>query len=182
MQVLTMDANGFPQGWLLVEDAAVAHTRGVLSFFGEDLVTLHGGICAKTGERTELTLKSMGVFHTHGNKMSYHHPVLTPKALFARDRHHCAYCGNRFLASQLEMEHIRPESRGGEWSWMNLVSACRRCNQRKGAKTPEEANMPLLFAPYVPNVYEHLILTGRNILYDQMEFLTSKVSRNFRGV
>ena len=36
--------------------------------------------------------------------------------------------------------------------------------------------MELLYAPYVPNKAEYLILTNRRILADQMEFLKSQFS------
>jgi len=52
-----------------------------------------------------------------------------------------------------------------------VVTACKRCNARKGSHTPEEARMPLLAIPYVPNLAEYLVLRNRRILGDQMEFL-----------
>jgi len=55
-----------------------------------------------------------------------------------------------------------------------VVTACKRCNTRKGDKTPEEARMPLLAIPYVPNVAEYLVLRNRRILGDQMEFLKTQ--------
>jgi len=63
---------------------------------------------------------------------------------------------------------------------MNVVTACRACNQRKGNRTPEEAHMHLLYAPYVPNRAEFLILANRRILADQMEFLLASVPRSSR--
>jgi len=41
---------------------------------------------------------------------------------------------------------------------------------------PEESGLELLYAPYVPNKAEYLILTNRKILADQMEFLVQHVS------
>jgi hypothetical protein len=52
-----------------------------------------------------------------------------------------------------------------------VVTACKRCNARKGSRSPEEAHMPLLAIPYVPNLAEYLVLRNRRILADQMEFL-----------
>ena len=67
-------------------------------------------------------------------------------------------------------------SRGGRDRWSNVVTACRSCNTRKGNRTPEEARMPLLAVPYVPNWAEYLALSNRKILADQMEFLKSQFS------
>ena len=78
------------------------------------------------------------------------------------------------------MEHIIPLSRGGRQSWMNLVTACRSCNTRKGSRTPQQAGMPLLYVPYVPNRHEHFILRNRRILADQMEFLMAHLPKSSR--
>jgi hypothetical protein len=40
--------------------------------------------------------------------------------------------------------------------------------------------MPLIYAPYVPNRHEHLILQNRRILHDQMEYLMARVPRHSR--
>jgi hypothetical protein len=40
--------------------------------------------------------------------------------------------------------------------------------------------MELLYAPYVPNRAEYLILTNRRILADQMEFLAQHVPAQSR--
>ncbi|HMR49200.1 MAG TPA: HNH endonuclease [Arachnia sp.] len=62
-----------------------------------------------------------------------------------RDGWTCAYCGG--FANTVD--HVFPESRGGGWTWGNLVGACSACNEAKGAKTPEEAGMRLLWDPRV---------------------------------
>jgi 5-methylcytosine-specific restriction endonuclease McrA len=91
--------------------------------------------------------------------------------LLARDRYTCAYCAQRFRFEQLDMEHIVPRSKGGANSWMNLVTACKACNNRKANRTLQDAGMKLHYVPYVPNRYEAFILGNRKILGDQMEFL-----------
>ena len=75
-----------------------------------------------------------------------------------------------------------PISRGGRALWQNVVSACIACNVRKGSRTPGEAGMPLLAIPYRPSWVEHLILSNRNILADQMEFLRSHLPRRQRDI
>lgn len=107
-------------------------------------------------------------------------PGLSNTKLFARDRNVCAYCGKVFHADELTREHIIPLCQKGQTSWMNLVTACRSCNHRKGPRTPEQARMPLLYAPYVPSIWEDFILRNRRILADQMEFLRMHVPKTSR--
>ena len=79
--------------------------------------------------------------------------ILSPSRenIYWRDQHNCQYCGQHFVRKFLTLDHILPKSRGGNRTWLNLVTACLNCNQRKGNRTPTEANMPLLRAPKVPN-------------------------------
>jgi 5-methylcytosine-specific restriction endonuclease McrA len=107
-------------------------------------------------------------------------PGLTNGKLFIRDRNVCAYCGNRFCEQELTREHIIPFAQNGIDTWMNVVTACRGCNHRKSSRTPEQANMPLLYAPYVPSLWEDFILRNRRILADQMEFLMAHVPKTSR--
>jgi 5-methylcytosine-specific restriction endonuclease McrA len=107
-------------------------------------------------------------------------PALTNVALFARDRMLCLYCGSHFHRGELTRDHVQPVSRGGRDEWENVVTACWSCNVRKGGRTPQQANMPLLAVPYRPSWVEHLILSNRNILADQMEFLVNHLPKNRR--
>ncbi|MFP5407385.1 MAG: HNH endonuclease [Gammaproteobacteria bacterium] len=149
---------------------------------GEHSFTLHGGINRASGLRSTLTLRSIvAVRGERGRRApSGIVPAFSRPMLFARDRCVCAYCGGSFHAGDLTAEHVRPQSRGGETSWTNLVSACRPCNLRKGDRTPEQARMPLLYVPYVPNLHEAFILRNRRILADQMEFLMAGVPAHSR--
>ena len=73
---------------------------------------------------------------------------LTRREVFIRDEHICQYCGRR--SNDLTLDHIQPRSRGGPHTWLNLVSACKPCNHRKGGKSLAEARMKLLRAPFEP--------------------------------
>ena len=87
------------------------------------------------------------------------------------------YCARQFTPIQLTRDHILPTSSGGTDRWENVVCACRRCNQFKANRTPEEANMELIALPYKPNNAEYLALTNSSrILGDQMAFLRSQFS------
>lgn len=50
-----------------------------------------------------------------------------------RDGHRCRYCGRRFPAKQLHVDHVVPVARGGRDDERNLVTACVACNLAKGA-------------------------------------------------
>lgn len=70
--------------------------------------------------------------------------------IFYRDKYTCAYCGKKTQKNELTLDHIYPVSQGGKRSWKNLITACRKCNQKKGSRTPKEAGMPLLWKPKEP--------------------------------
>jgi 5-methylcytosine-specific restriction endonuclease McrA len=74
-------------------------------------------------------------------------PSWSRRAVLRRDTFACAYCGDRATT----VDHVVPRSRGGADSWLNTVAACHWCNHRKRDRTPEEAGMPLRFAPRVPS-------------------------------
>ncbi len=81
-----------------------------------------------------------------------HVPTPTKAGLYRRDRGECAYCGRSISFREASMDHIIPQSQGGLASWDNLVNACRKCNEKKADRTPEQASMPLRFKPFTPKV------------------------------
>ena len=68
-----------------------------------------------------------------------------------RDHGKCQYCANNFALSELTLDHVVPRSRGGKNTWTNLVACCKKCNQAKRDRTPEEAEMELLRKPLKPH-------------------------------
>ena len=60
--------------------------------------------------------------------------------VYERDNYTCRYCGSK---ENLTLDHVIPQSKGGEDSIDNLVTACKSCNSRKKDRTPEEAGMTL---------------------------------------
>ena len=53
--------------------------------------------------------------------------------IFLRDNNICQYCGTQFNKTHLTLDHVIPIVQGGKKSWENIVTACKPCNQRKGA-------------------------------------------------
>ena len=64
----------------------------------------------------------------------------------------CIYCGITHDINDLTLDHVLPRSRGGKNTWTNLVAACKKCNQRKGNKTPSESDMRPIRKPVKPKV------------------------------
>lgn len=81
--------------------------------------------------------------------------ILTRKNILRRDGYKCAYCGRSDLP--LTIDHVRPKSRGGEDDWTNLITACLPCNNKKGDRTPEEANMILRIRPFKPSFITFIV-------------------------
>lgn len=182
-EILALDIAGAPHEWLTLQEAAHYYAKGLVAWAaGVTEFTLRGGIQRATGLQSKIKVNSV-IAIAGGDYMVRNFdrpPTLTKEMLLARDRYLCAYCAQKFRASQLDLEHITPKSRGGADSWMNLVAACKACNNRKANRTPEEAGMKLHYVPYVPNRYEAFILSNRKILADQMEFLMLGVPRHSR--
>lgn len=182
IQILKLTGAGIPQGWLSIEEAVLHYATGeVIWELGTHVSTLHGGINAISGLRSEIAVNSIiGVAGVGKLNPFDLIPSLSNSKLFQRDRGVCAYCGERQPYALLEREHIVPLSRGGRDTWMNVVASCRECNRKKGAKLPHEASMSLVYAPYVPSLWEDMILRNRRILSDQMEFLAANLPRGSR--
>ncbi|MBM3395295.1 MAG: HNH endonuclease [Betaproteobacteria bacterium] len=174
---------GRPNRWLLIEQAITYHAREMVAWsIGDTVCTFRGGLSRLTGERSSISTRSIIAIRGPADKVREERsePHLTNWALYRRDRHLCGYCGLRYRESDLSRDHVVPLHQGGRDRWMNVVTACRSCNTLKGGRTPEAAGMPLIYAPYVPNRHEHLILQNRRILQDQMEYLMARVPRHSR--
>jgi len=90
-----------------------------------------------------IVLKTVVKFISRGVKPSR-------KNILWRDKSKCQYCGVIEAPKDMTIDHVIPRSRGGGNTWSNLVTCCKKCNQKKRDRTPEEANMCLLQMPIKP--------------------------------
>lgn len=182
MDVLQLDLSGRPQAWISSRDAAILYASdGIAWTLGSAFHVLRGGVQRRTGLQSRIEVHPIVAVRGAVPSRAWRRtPAINNPKLFARDRQVCAYCAGRFALDDLTREHIVPTSRGGDDSWMNCITACRACNGHKGNRLPEEAGMSLHYLPYVPTLHEDMILRGRRILADQMEFLLASVPRNSR--
>ena len=178
-RLLKLSAGGMPVAWIDWQRAVCLYLENkVLWEFGDEPIVIRGGFSRDTGERTLFPLSPIiavddrsRIWETGGVF------PLTRRRLYARDGGLCLYCGDSVSEASMTVDHVRPRARRGLHVWENVVCACRSCNQKKGCRTPESAGMPLLAVPYAPNVAEMLILSGRHVRADQMDYLTRFVSK-----
>lgn len=100
---------------------------------------------------------------------------VTNTFLFARDEYRCQYCGRSRrefgYRESLTRDHLIPISRGGGNDWDNVVTACSRCNLRKGNRLPHECGMQPLVAPREPN-HVQLIWAVRRVTPIQAKYIS----------
>lgn len=182
-QVLRTDMAGMPLEWVTYRDAVrlyyleqVAYTCGTL------LYRIHGGINARTGRRSVIEVNSIIATYGNNHALAMAHrdyvPPLNNQTLFRRDASLCLYCGQRFADRDLSRDHVTPLSQGGVDVWNNVVTACKRCNNHKAGRSPEQAGMQLLAVPFTPTHAEYIYLQGRRVLSDQMRFLLAHFPRS----
>ena len=83
------------------------------------------------------------------------------KNVLVRDGFQCAYCGTE--RQKLTIDHIIPKSKGGKATFENCVTSCKPCNNKKGDRTPREANMYLKVKAYQPTISEFLRLKVKKL-------------------
>lgn len=182
MSVLALDISGIPRQWIGYDEAITYHAKNAVAWSMGDIVARYHGGVQKNGTVSYLETPSIIAIRGHGFDPHKHGTVaLSNRTLFGRDRHVCAYCGGHFPNFyHLSRDHIVPRSKGGLNNWMNVVTACKVCNGKKGNKTLKESRMELIYLPYEPSHYENMILQNRTILADQMEYLLSGVPKHSR--
>lgn len=189
VQILALDVGGVPMSWLTPQEAVHKIASDEVAWsIGNPIVVFRGGINRMTGVQS--VIESPPIIAVTGSeifakKAKAHLPLTKNEMLFERDLNTCAYCGDVFSHRMLSHDHIVPKSKWpkgkpGLNDWMNAVTACKRCNQKKDNRTPEEAGMQLLYVPYRPCRYETFLLMGRRILADQMEYLRAKLPEHSR--
>lgn len=182
-QILVLDIAGIPYDWISQNDAATHYAAQKVAWdIGDQVLMLRGGH-NKDGEQSKIVVRPIISIRNSErmSKNSRHQIPLSDgnRLLYARDKYICAYCGEKFLYHELSRDHVLARSRGGKDVWENCVTACRICNQNKGSKLVHDFR-PLIYVPYAPCRFEHFILSGRNVIADQLDYLTAKLPRHSR--
>ena len=182
-QVLRTDVAGMPLEWIDYREAVrLYHNEQVAYACGTILYTVFGGYNASNGLRSQVEVSSIIATEGTGQGLAFvrdqYIPPLNNRTLFKRDANLCLYCATQFQTRDLTRDHITPLSQGGLDVWNNDATACRRCNNHKGGRTPEQAAMKLIAVPFTPNYAEYIYLKGRRVLADQMQYLLAHIPRS----
>ena len=187
-EILVLDRNWSPHRWIDVEEAILLESKDlVVDHKGSIITVYHGGKNRITGLQSTIETSSIIVIDGLPNPRKFKEPSLTNGSLFQRDRHVCANCTRVYRTLDLTRDHIHPTSKGGKDIWMNVITACRSCNSLKGDTLPGHKLpngehgpfgpiMTIAYLPYVPCKSEHMLMRGRNIKADQMEFLIGQIT------
>lgn len=134
--------------------SVVPTRRAVVLLVREKAEMVHSDGRSWSSERMTVPVPSV-IRLLHYVRVPYERRVpLGRRAVFARDRSSCQYCGG----SAENLDHVTPRSRGGTHTWENVVAACRPCNARKGDHTPEEVGLRLLSPPRAPRHHGWLLI------------------------
>ena len=182
-QILVLDIAGIPYDWISQNEAACHYAAKKVAWeIGDQVILLRGGY-NNEGEQSRIAIRPIISIRSSGGmaKSKRQHIPLGDgnRLLYARDKYICAYCGERYAYHELSRDHVLPSSRGGKDVWENCVTACRQCNHAKGNKLVHDFK-PLIYVPYAPCRFEHFILSGRNVIADQLDYLSAKLPRHSR--
>jgi len=108
----------------------------------------------------------------HYKSIPFRGVLLNRNNLFRRDKGECQYCGSK---KQLTLDHVIPRSKGGKSNWINLVTACHRCNVIKGDKSPEQVGLQLKTVPFKPTLSYFLAEYAERQAEEWLPFIDSKV-------
>lgn len=172
-----------PLEWIDYREAVrLYHTGQVAYACGTRLYTVFGGYSSLTGDRSSIEVSSIIATEGTSKGLTFvrdkYVPPLNNRTLFKRDGNLCMYCAQIFFTRDLTRDHITPLSQGGLDVWNNVAAACRRCNNHKGGRTPEQASMQLIAIPFTPTYAEYIYLKGRRVLADQMQYLLAHIPRS----
>ena len=92
------------------------------------------------------------ILATRYNKVPMCHPKFSYQAIRDRDEGRCQYTGRKLARGEGNIDHVVPRSKGGKTTWNNCVLSCKKVNNRKGDRTPNEAGLRLMKSPDAPKV------------------------------
>ena len=143
-KVLVLDARYEPVKILTMEQGFVLLYTGRAETVVDSDRVLHG---VRQGYTVPWVVRLKGSSPRYRPSVT---PRLSRQNVYLRDGYRCQYCLTSPPLNQLTLDHLFPFSRGGRTTWDNVVTACKTCNHRKGARTIEEIGIKPFAFPAKP--------------------------------
>lgn len=86
------------------------------------------GLISKPSELASVDLTLIDFFSIEENRVK----------IFNRDSRKCCYCLKNLEQRDFTLDHIVPQTDGGNHSYKNLVTACFECNSKKHSQVAED--------------------------------------------
>lgn len=153
-------------GLVYVGAAKVVSTKNIVNKFGESVASEYEALDYDNWILVSEFLNESEYDVLHSSKASHFKPSVValngyngvPKyeikfcrsSIYERDNGQCQYCLKNLTKQDATLDHIIPKSRGGKNNWNNVVLCCKKCNDKKGSRTPQEADMSLISRPKKP--------------------------------
>lgn len=107
--------------------------------------------------------------------------------VFKRDAFKCQYCGKSAPEVILQVDHIKPVSKGGENDLLNLITSCRECNGGKGARELSDSSALTKQRAMLEELNERreqleLLLKWREGLEDVEAMAADAIAERFRSL
>lgn len=143
MRTLMLNLDGMPLSVVNIRRAIVLDLNNsnvtVLRYYDKEILSSNG----------KVKIPAVMIYSRYININRKKTP--SKRAIRMRDKNKCVYCEIDLHSDIFTIDHVIPVSRFKNKSaantWENQVSCCRKCNHKKGNRTPEEANMKMLSKP-----------------------------------
>lgn len=150
LKTLVLDSSYMARSIITPERAFVIKYKG-----NADVIADHNETFGLV--KTDIIINKPSIIRVYKYINHGHNVPLNRRNIFRRDEWKCVYCGNG-NKSELTLDHVMPQSKGGRDTWTNLVTACKKCNGEKRDLTLEE------FDRGYPNPYRpHYLMLMRKV-------------------
>ena len=112
-------------------------------------------------------------------------PKSTRFEVFKRDKFTCQYCGATAPNVILEVDHIKPVSKGGSNDLLNLVTACRDCNRGKTNRDLSDDSVVMIQKRNLDDMQERreqlaMMLEWKESLEDEMDVEIAAINKLYK--
>lgn len=102
--------------------------------------------------------------------------------VFKRDKFTCQYCGAAAPNVILEVDHIKPVSKGGKNDVLNFVTACRDCNRGKTNRDLSDDSVVMIQKRRLDDMQERreqlaMMLEWKESLEEEMEIEIAAINK-----